>query len=373
MAPEAAKAMAECLTMDGVFANPASLQHGFGERADSLVDKSRSEIASFLSCKAKDLIFTSGATESNNLAIKGIALRYQGKGNHIITSASEHKAVLDTCKYLESVGFKITYLRPDLNGQVSIDCILDALTEQTILVSLMQVNNETGVLQEIELIAHTLQDKDLFFHVDAAQSAGKININLTKTPIDLLSISAHKFYGPKGIGCLYVRNRKQTNLLPLMHGGGQEHGLRPGTLPTHQIVGMATAFKIAHALMLTDYQHCARLAKMLTAQLQQLKDVHFNGDQINKLPNIFNVSFDQVGADSLIIALRDELAIASGSACNTGAIEASHVLRAMGIESDRLYGAVRISFGRYTTETDIQQAGQYICAAVTHLRQLALE
>lgn len=365
--------MAQCLTIDGDFANPASLQHGFGERAHALVEEARSEIAHLLSCTPKDLIFTSGATESNNLAIKGIALSYQNKRNHIITSASEHKAVLDTCKYLESTGFKITYLRPDLNGQVSLDCILNAVTDETILVSLMQVNNETGVTQDIDLIAQALKDKDLFFHVDAAQSAGKLKIDLTKTPIDLLSISAHKFYGPKGIGCLYVRNRRQTNLTPLMHGGGQEYGLRPGTLPTHQIVGMATAFKISHALMLIDYQHCTHLAKILTAQLQQLEGVHFNGDQVNKLPNILNVSFDQVGADSLLIALRDELAIASGSACNTGAIEASHVLRAMGIEGDRLYGAVRISFGRYTTETDIKKAGQCICAAVTHLRQLALE
>ena len=372
MAPEAAKAMTQCLTMDGVFANPASLQHGFGEIADALVENSRAEIASFLSCKAKDLVFTSGATESNNLAIKGIALRYQSKGNHIITSASEHKAVLDTCKYLESIGFKITYLRPDYEDRISLDRIFDALTEETILVSLMQVNNETGFIQDIDQIAQALKDKDLFFHVDAAQSAGKLKIDLTETPIDLLSLSAHKFYGPKGIGCLYVRNRKQTNLMPLMHGGGQEYGLRPGTLATHQIVGMATAFKIAHDLMLTDYQHGTRLAKMLTDQLQKLEGVQFNGDQLNKLPHIINVSFDQVGADSLLIALRDELAIASGSACNTGAIDASHVLRAMGIEGDRLYGAVRISFGRYTTESDIQQAGQCICAAVTHLRQLAL-
>lgn len=372
MAPEAVASMMQCLTMDGEFANPASLQHEFGEQANALVEEARSEIAHLLNCKSKDLIFTSGATESNNLAIKGIALRYQHKGNHIITSASEHKAVLDTCTYLESIGFKITYLRPDINGHLSLDCILDALTDETILVSLMHVNNETGNIQDIEQIAQALKDNDLFFHVDAAQSAGKLKIDLTKTPIDLLSLSAHKFYGPKGIGCLYVRNRKQTNLMPLMHGGGQEYGLRPGTLPTHQIVGMATAFKIAHDLILSDHQHGTRLAKMLTDQLQQLEGVHFNGDQINKLPNIINVSFDQVGADSLLIALRDELAMASGSACNTGAIEASHVLRAMGIEGDRLYGAVRISFGRYTTESDIQKAGQHICAAVTHLRQLAL-
>lgn len=378
MAPEAAAAMAQCLTIDGDFANPASLQHGFGQRAHALVEEARSEIAHLLNCKPKDLIFTSGATESNNLAIKGIALsgfprRSMGtKGNHIITSASEHKAVLDSGKYLESIGFKITYLRPDLNGQISLDCIVDALTEQTILVSLMQVNNETGVTQDIDLIAQALKNKDLFFHVDAAQSAGKIALDLSKTPIDLLSISAHKFYGPKGIGCLFIRNRKQTPLTPLLHGGGQEYGVRPGTLPSHQIVGMAAAFRIAHDLMLSDYQYCTHLGKILTTQLKQLEGVHFNGDHINKLPNIINVSFDQVGADSLMIALRNDVAIAAGSACNSGAIEASHVLRSMGIEGDRLYGAVRISFGRYTTESDIQKAGQCIAAAVTHLRQLAL-
>lgn len=379
MAPEAFAAMARCLTMDGEFANPASLQHGLGERANALVEGARSEIAHLLNCKSSDLIFTSGATESNNLAIKGIALsgfprRSMGtRGNHIITSASEHKAVLDTCKYLESIGFKVTYLRPDLNGYLSLDCILGVLTDQTILVSLMHVNNETGVIQDIDLIAQALKEKEIFFHVDAAQSSGKVKIDLTKTPIDLLSISAHKLYGPKGIGCLYVHNRKQTKLTPLLHGGGQEYGLRPGTLPTHQIVGMAAAFRMAHDTCLSDYQHGSRLERILVDQLTQFEGVHFNGDQKHKLPNIVNVSFDQVGSDSLIIALRDELAIASGSACNSGTIEASHVLRAMGIEGDRLYGAVRISFGRYPTEVDIQQAGQRICEEVTRLRRLALE
>jgi cysteine desulfurase len=372
MAPEAATAMALCLTHEGDFANPASLQHSFGERAHNIIEEARADIAQFLNCKTVDVVFTSGATESNNLAIKGIALKYQSKGNHIITSASEHKAVLDTCKYLETIGFKITYLRPDYNGCISVDSILEALTDKTILVSLMHVNNETGVIQDIELIAQALKEKDLFFHVDAAQSAGKINIDLVKTPIDLLSISAHKLYGPKGIGCLYVRNRKQTRLAPLMHGGGQEYALRPGTLPTHQIVGMATAFKIAKDKYLTDNQHSQRLSKLLITKLQELDGVHFNGDQANKLPNIINVSFDDVGSDSLLIALRNELAIASGSACNTGTIEASHVLRAMGIEGDRLYGAVRISFGRYTSEDDIKIASHCIKEKIIHLRQLAL-
>ncbi len=365
--------MAKCLTLEGDFANPASLQHGFGERTHTLIEQARSDIAQTIKCKAGDLVFTSGATEANNLAIKGIALGYQNKRNHIITSATEHKAVLDTCKYLEGSGFTVTYLRPDHQGIISVDAVLAALTDQTVLVSLMHVNNETGVIQAIDAIAHALKEKDLFFHVDAVQSTGKLSIDLSQTPIDLLSISAHKLYGPKGIGCLYVRNRKQTRLAPLMHGGGQEYGLRPGTLPTHQIVGMATAIKMAHDLMSRDYQHSQHLAQLLTTQLMQLDGVQFNGDQVNKLPNILNVSFANVGADSLLIALRDQLAIASGSACNTGTIEASHVLRGMGIEGDRLYGAVRISFGRYTTEADIQQAGRQICDAVTHLRQLALE
>lgn len=373
MATEAMTAMMHCLTLDGEFANPASLQHGFGERAHALVETARFDMAVCLHCKTNELIFTSGATESNNLAIKGIALGYQKKGNHIVTSASEHKSVLDTCKYLERIGFKVTFLRPDSDGRLSLERVLNALTDETILVSLMHVNNETGFIQDIDEIAHALKDKDLFFHVDAAQSAGKLNIDLSKTPIDLLSLSAHKFYGSKGIGGLVVRNRKQTHLTPLLHGGGQEYGLRAGTLPTHQIVGMATAFKLAHESMLTDYQHNTHLAQLLFAQLAQLDGVYFNGNQQQKLATIINISFDEVSSDALLMALKDKLAIASGSACNSGAMEASHVLRSMGIEGDRLYGAVRISFGRYTTEAEMQQAGQRIVEQVTRLRGLARE
>lgn len=371
MAAEAMTAMMQCLTMEGEFANPASLQHEFGERAHALVETARSDMANLLHCKANELIFTSGATESNNLAIKGIALSYRKKGNHIVTSASEHKSVLDTCKYLERIGFKVTFLRPDSDGRLSLESVLNALTDETILISLMHVNNETGFIQDIDEIAHALKDKDLFFHVDAAQSAGKLKIDLSKTPIDLLSLSAHKFYGSKGIGGLVIRNRKQTNLTPLLHGGGQEYGLRAGTLPTHQIVGMTTAFKLAHEAMLTDYQHSTHLADILLAELAQLDGVHFNGNQQQKLANIINVSFDEVSSDALLMALKNEVAIASGSACNSGAMEASHVLRSMGIEGDRLYGAARISFGRYTTEADSQQAGQRIVEQVTRLRGLA--
>ena len=373
MATEVALAMAECLTLEGDFANPASLQHSFGERAYNLIETARIDIAHILKCKAHDLIFTSGATEANNLAIKGLALSPQNTRKHIITSATEHKAVIDTCKYLETQGFKVSYLKPENNGLINHDRLLAAITSETFLVSLMHVNNETGVIQNIEAIALALQDKDLHFHVDAAQSAGKLKIDLSQTPIDLLSISGHKFYGPKGIGCLYVRNRKQQRLTPLMQGGGQEYGLRPGTLPTHQIVGMATALKLTANSLASDFQHTQQLAQLLTAQLKQLEGVHFNGDQNQKLAAIINVSFNDVGSDSLMIRLRNQLAIANGSACNTGTIEASHVLRAMGIEGDRLYGAVRISFGRYTTEHEILRMAEIMCEEVLNLRKLALE
>ncbi len=380
MAPEVALAMAECLTLEGEFANPASLQHKFGERAYNLVEKARADIANFFNCKANDLVFTSGATEANNLAIKGLALSQKNTRKHIITSATEHKVVIDTCKYLETLGFNVTYLRPANNGLIDLDNLIATITEETFLISLMHVNNETGVIQNIEAIAQAIQNKHqehpynkIYFHVDAAQSVGKLAIDLSQTPIDLLSISGHKCYGPKGIGCLYIRNRKQQRLMPLMQGGGQEYGLRPGTLPTHQIVGMATAFKLAAHTLEKDQQHATHLAQLLMEQINPLKGVHFNGDQQQKLASIINISFDDVSSESLMIHLKDQLAIANGSACNTGTIEASHVLRAMGIEGDRLYGAVRISFGRYTTAQAIQQAGQSLYNEVLRLRQLVLE
>ena len=380
MAPEVALAMAECLTLEGEFANPASLQHKFGERAYNLVEKARADIANFFNCKANDLVFTSGATEANNLAIKGLALSQKNTRKHIITSATEHKVVIDTCKYLETLGFNVTYLRPANNGLIDLDNLIATITEETFLISLMHVNNETGVIQNIEAIAQAIQNKHqehpynkIYFHVDAAQSVGKLAIDLSQTPIDLLSISGHKCYGPKGIGCLYIRNRKQQRLMPLMQGGGQEYGLRPGTLPTHQIVGMATAFKLAAHTLEKDQQHATHLAQLLMEQINPLKGVHFNGVQQQKLASIINISFDNVSSESLMIHLKDQLAIANGSACNTGTIEASHVLRAMGIEGDRLYGAVRISFGRYTTAQAIQQAGQSLYNEVLRLRQLVLE
>ncbi|MGD7035660.1 cysteine desulfurase family protein [Methylotuvimicrobium buryatense] len=373
IAPEAVDAMLPYLTQTGLFANPSSIQHGMGEAAESVVERSRSRIAEPCHGNAKDFVFTSGATEANNLAIKGIALAHRDRGRHIVTTAIEHKSVLDTFKHLESQSFAVTYLRPDSNGRIVPDDLLKSLSDETILVSVMQINNETGVIQPIEQIADALADKNIFFHVDAAQSAGKLPIDLSAIPIDLLSISAHKFYGPKGIGCLFIRNRKRTPLAPLLHGGGQEFGLRPGTLATHQIAGMAEAFGIAHERQAQDLDHAERLRKLLLESLQAAGDFVVNGDPTHCLPNIVNLSFANVDASALLIALRDQVAIASGSACNSGAVEASHVLRAMGIEGDRLYGAVRISFGRYTTETEIVSAGRSIAEAVERLRTLALE
>lgn len=373
MALEAVEVMLLYLTSSGNFANAASSQHSYGRNAASAIENARSEMARGLRCKPKDIIFTSGATESNNLAINGLMLGHQNRGKHIVTSAYEHKSVLDCCRHLEAQGLRVTYLCPGSDGLLTIDSILNAVTDETALVSLMHVNNETGVMQDIGRIAHVLNDRGITFHVDAAQSAGKVPIDLSSMPIDLLSLSAHKFHGPKGIGCLYVRKRKQAGLTPLLYGGGQEYGLRPGTLPTHQIVSMAAAFSLACERQKADAEHCRQLRQTLRAILGKLDGIHWNGDQNDAIPHIVNISFDGVGADALLIALRDSIAISSGSACNSGAIEPSHVLRAMGIEGERLYGAVRVSFGRYTTATDIEQAGQVICEAVIRLRKLASE
>jgi len=373
MAPEAVDAMRHYLTVADTFANPASIQHHLGQNAESCVEQARAQIAELFSAKKKDLIFTSGATESNNLAIQGIAQAYRKQGNHIITSAIEHKSVLDTCKHLESQGFSITYLRPNSEGQVVVNDVLQSLTDDTILVSIMYANNETGIIQPVDELAHALADQKPFFHVDAAQVAGKLPIDLATTPIDLLSISAHKFYGPKGCGALYIRDCNRTQLTPIMYGGGQEHRLRPGTLPTHQIMAMTTALKLAHDNMASDFEHCQTLKQSLLTRLKQIEGMTINGSTAKALPNIVNVSFEQVGSDALLIALNNQLAISSGSACNSGAVEASHVLRAMGIEGDRLYGAVRISFGRYTTAEEISRAGDILTKEVSRLRVLAQE
>ena len=371
VAPEVAECMMQHLTTAGIFANPSSIQHCFGEQAEMAVENARALMAKYLHCKTKELVFTSGATESNNLAIKGIAYSRREQGKHIISVATEHKAVLDTCQQLEKEGFNVTYLKPDINGLINLDDLTAAITDETLLVSIMQVNNETGVIQDIAAIAKLTTERNVLLHVDAAQSAGKIAIDLSELAIDLLSLSAHKFYGPKGIGCLFIRNRAKMHLQPLIHGGGQEYSLRPGTLATHQIAAMAKAFELANQRLSEDAQHIAVLRHAFLEPLESLGGITINGRSEASIPNILNISFEDVGADSLIIALRDKIALSSSSACNSGAIEASYVLRAMGIEGERLYSAVRFSFGRYTTEQEIKQAGDIICTEVKRLRKLA--
>ncbi len=371
VAPEVADCMMQYLTVDGIFANPSSIQHCFGEQAELAVENARASMANILHCKAKELVFTSGATEANNLAIKGMAYSRKTQGNHIITSATEHKSVLDTCKQLEKDGYQVTYLKPNINGLLNLKELKDAITDQTILISIMHVNNETGVIQDINSIGNIAKERNILFHVDAAQSAGKIVLNLSNLPIDLLSLSAHKFYGPKGIGCLFIRNRAKMHLQALTHGGGQEYNLRSGTLATHQIAGMAKAFELANIHLNENAKQMANLRLIFLDQLTGLKGITLNGDQEAIIPNIINISFDGVGADSLIIALKDQVAISSGSACNSGAIEASYVLRAMGIEGERLYSAIRISTGRYITKEDILNASKQIYKAVKKLRLLS--
>ena len=358
------------LTSDGIFANPAS-QHRFGYDAQEAIQSATKTIAAYLNCHPKELLFTSGATESNNLAIKGMAYGFQNQGKHIITSATEHKSVLDTCKFLALQGFEITYLKPLENGLIDLQTLANAITPQTILVSIMHVNNETGVVQNINDIAALCNEKNVLFHVDAAQSMGKMAINLQEIPIDLLSFSGHKFYAPKGIGGLFIRNHLKKQLVPLLHGGGQQFGLRSGTLPTHQIMAMAKALELQHQEMPEQWQQLLELKQRLVQELSQLDGIIFNGE--NTVPYIVNVSFVCVSADSLLIALQNDVAIATGSACNSGAIEASHVLRAMNIEGERLYGAVRISFGYDLSLDEITQAAQKICHEVSRLRQLATE
>ena len=369
--PTVADHMMQHLTLDGIFANSGSIQHVLGEQADAAIEQARNSIAQRLHCKTKEIVFTSGATESNNLAIKGIAYSRSTQGKHIISCLTEHKAVLDTCKQLEKEGYNLTYLKPSINGLIDLDELKNAITTKTILVSIMHVNNETGIIQDIPAIAKITQENKVLLHVDAAQSAGKLPINLSELPIDLLSLSAHKFYGPKGIGCLFIRNRAKMHLQALTQGGGQEFGLRPGTLATHQIAGMAKALELVHQQMDKEQQRIQILQQQFLTQLHPLGGITINGKIEHILPNILNLSFDKVGSDTLLIALRDKVAISSSSACNSGAIEASYVLRAMGIEGDRLYSAVRFSFGRYTTEPDINQAAAIVGEEVQRLRLLA--
>ncbi|NNM13527.1 MAG: IscS subfamily cysteine desulfurase, partial [Gammaproteobacteria bacterium] len=370
--PRVAEKMMHCLTLDGCFANPASSSHHLGRQARGKIEMARRQVASLINAQAEDIIWTSGATESDNLALKGVAYYHTEidhnnkqaiKRKHIVTCRTEHKAVLDTCKYLESEGYAVTYLKPECNGRVCLQQFREALREDTVLVSIMHVNNEIGVIQDIEAIAEICQTRGIVFHVDAAQSAGKIVLDVEKIPVDLLSFSAHKIYGPKGIGALYVRAAQRVQVEPLIHGGGHEAGLRSGTLATHQIVGMGEAFALARQELENDNQHILKLRQKLLHGIKALGGVTINGfencfDEQGKpqqLPGILNVSFEGIEGESLLYALC-ELAVSSGSACTSASAEPSYVLRALGRDDQSAQSSIRFSIGRFTTDADIERA-----------------
>jgi len=368
--PRVAEQMMKYLSTDGIYGNPASRSHQFGWDAEEVIEKARKQVADLVNANPKEIVWTSGATESDNLAIKGVAHFYAKKGKHIITSKTEHKAVLDTCRQLEREGFEVTYLTPDENGLISISQIEQAIRNDTVLVSIMHVNNELGVIQDIQAIGELTRSKGILFHVDAAQSAGKLPIDLETLKVDLMSFSAHKIYGPKGMGALYVRRKPRVRLEAQMHGGGHERGMRSGTLPTHQIVGMGEAFRIAKEEMVEDEARIAKLKQRLLDGIKDIEEVYLNGDIEHRIPNILNVSFNFVEGESLIMALKD-LAVSSGSACTSASLEPSYVLRALGRNDELAHSSIRFSFGRFTTEEDVDYAVKQIRESIDKLRELS--
>ncbi|HDY7909396.1 TPA: IscS subfamily cysteine desulfurase [Vibrio vulnificus] len=368
--PRVAEKMVQYMTMDGTFGNPASRSHRYGWQAEEAVDTAREQIAELLNADPREIVFTSGATESDNLAIKGAAHFYSKQGKHVITSKTEHKAVLDTCRQLEREGFDVTYLEPESNGLISLSKLEAAMRDDTVLVSIMHVNNEIGVIQDIEAIGELCRSRKIIFHVDAAQSAGKVAIDVQKLKVDLISLSAHKIYGPKGIGALYVRRKPRIRLEAQMHGGGHERGFRSGTLPTHQIVGMGEAFRIAKLDMEKDYQHALALRNRLLDGVKDMEAVTINGDLDQRVPHNLNISFAFVEGESLLMSLKD-LAVSSGSACTSASLEPSYVLRALGLNDELAHSSIRFSFGRFTTEEEIDYAIEQIRVAVEKLRDMS--
>jgi len=368
--PRVVEKMVECLTLDGNFGNPASRSHVFGWKAEEAVETARQQVADLVNCDPRELVWTSGATESDNLAIKGAARFYQAKGKHIITSKIEHKAVLDSCRQLEREGFDVTYLDPDEKGLIAPEVVKNAIREDTVLVSLMHVNNEIGVISDIKTIGEICREKKIIFHVDAAQSAGKIPIDLEDMKVDLMSFSAHKVYGPKGMGALYVCRKPRVRLEAQIHGGGHERGMRSGTLPTHQIVGMGEAFRIAMEEMESEGVRILALRDRFLQSLDGMEEVYLNGDLDHRVPGNLNVSFNFVEGESLIMALKD-LAVSSGSACTSASLEPSYVLRALGLEDELAHSSLRFSIGRFSTEEDVDIAVAKVKEAVGKLRELS--
>ena len=362
--------MLEYMTMDGMYGNPASRSHSFGWDADAAVSESRKHIADLINADPREIVWTSGATESDNLAIKGAAHFYKKKGKHIITVKTEHKAVLDACRQLEREGFEVTYMEPESDGLLDLDKLQSEIREDTVLISVMHVNNEIGVIQDIEKIGEIARSKNIIFHVDAAQSAGKIKIDLEKMKVDLMSFSAHKIYGPKGIGALYVRRKPRVRLEAQIHGGGHERGLRSGTLPTHQIVGMGEAFRLANEEMDKDFEKISQLRNRLWNGVKDMEEVYLNGDFENRYPGIMNISFNYVEGESLIMATKD-IAVSSGSACTSASLEPSFVLRAIGRSDELAHSSLRMSIGRFTTKEDIDATIKTVTKAVEKLRALS--
>lgn len=366
--PRVAEKMIPFLTEE--FGNPASRSHAFGWTAEKAVENAREEVAKLVNADPKEIIWTSGATESDNLAIKGAAYFYETKGRHLITVKTEHKAVLDTMRELEAQGFTVTYLDPLSNGLVDLDAFRAAIRPDTCVASVMHVNNEIGVIQDIAALGEICRANGVIFHVDAAQSTGKVEIDLSKFPVDLMSFSAHKTYGPKGIGALYVRRQPRVRLKAMMHGGGHERGLRSGTLAPHQIVGMGEAFRIAREEMVEENQRIRALRDKLLAGVQDMEEIFVNGDLEHRVAHNLNVSFNYVEGESLMMAIKD-LAVSSGSACTSASLEPSYVLRALGRSDELAHSSIRFTLGRFTTETDVDYAISLIKTKVERLRDIS--
>lgn len=368
--PQVANAMMQCLTQDGNFGNAASRSHVFGWKAEEAIENAREQLADLIQADPREIVWTSGATESNNLAIKGVAQFNHKRGKHLVTSKIEHKAVLDSFRQLEREGFEVTYLTPTPEGLITPEAVANALRDDTTLVSLMHVNNEIGTITDIAAIGELCRARNVVFHVDAAQSAGKLPISMETLKVDLMSFSAHKMYGPKGIGALYVRRKPRVRLEAQMHGGGHERGMRSGTLPTHQIVGMGEAAAVAKARLEQDAAAALALRERFLAGIADIEQIHINGSLHQRVPHNLNISFAYVEGESLIMSLRD-LAISSGSACTSASLEPSYVLRALGLSDELAHSSLRFSFGRNTTPADIDFAVEKIHHAVGKLRELS--
>ncbi len=365
-----ARKMTEFMTVGGAFGNPASRSHAFGWSAEEAVEEARKHVAALVNADPREIVWTSGATESDNLAIKGAAHFYRKKGRHVITLKTEHKAVLDTCRQLEREDFEVTYLEPEPDGLVDIDKLRAAMRDDTVLLSVMHVNNEVGVIQDLETIGRLTRERGIIFHVDAAQSAGKVPTDLKQLEVDLMSFSAHKVYGPKGVGALYVRRKPRVRIEAQIHGGGHERGMRSGTLATHQIVGMGEAFRIAKEVMPAEIERIKGLRDKLLAGLNDIEEVYVNGSLERRIAGNLNISFNFVEGESLIMALKD-IAVSSGSACTSASLEPSYVLRALGRNDELAHSSIRFSIGRYTTAEEVEYTVSLIRKAVEKLRELS--